>query len=77
MSLYKARQEIFQKGFLSLLVLNKVFFPASAFQISYLKILLWQLNKMVTDHKTYQLGRPPSNHHYCQIWFTGYGENVI
>ena len=69
-----------QEGLLSLLVLHRVFYhcwcftwsfyPAGASQISYFKILLWQPNKMVTDHKTYKLGRQSSNDHNCQIWFT-------
>ena len=33
-------------------------------------MLPWQLNKIVTGHKTHKLGRQSSNDHNCQIWFT-------
>ena len=32
-------------------------------------MLPWQTNKMVTGHKTHELGRQSSNDHNCQIWF--------
>ena len=53
--IYKNRQETGSTGFLSLLELNRVFFPTGALQISFFKILQWQLNKIATGHKT-QIG---------------------
>ena len=32
-------------------------------------MLPWQPNKMVTGHKTHNLGRQSSKDHTCQIWF--------
>ena len=81
MSLYKARQETsstvsfpagaFNRVFFSLLVLYK--FPT-------LKILPWQVNKMVTGHKnTYSVDRHQMiiTAKYGSHHFTGYGENAF
>ena len=71
-----------QQCLLSLLVLNKVFFPhwcltgspfpAVSLQISFFKILPWP-NKMVAGHKTHKMGGLSSN----TSLVSGYGENAI
>ena len=73
MSLYKAIQETNSTGLLSclsLLVLNSLFFLLVLYEFPTLKIMPWQLNKMVSGHKTCKLGRQSSNNHNCQICLT-------
>ena len=51
-------------------VLKELSFKKKNHFFFFLNLMLpWQTNKMVTGHKTHELGRQSSNDHNCQIWF--------